>query len=512
MQRKDTTRPDRSGRKFPESRRDAEETINSIRRENHELRKTLARADAILDSLPSVFAVIQGGKIREITGRALETLGYGREEVQGMEFAQLIHTRHRSAFLQDRNFGDNGSPEPQEIDLLTREGEAVGCDFTLHRITYQGRAAFLAELALSGPRRERERNLISAHKDDLIAVMSAGLARKLTPSVRALSDYVARQKTRGPLNPPLVAAANELVSLTRCLETLSRDEPEPSRVIPFDLGKVVEEAISILQGNLDGADGRATPIHFRSYSRQASPVIGDPEEIRNAVMELITNAVEAMPRGGDLYITTEESAGYACVYIQDSGSSVPEEHLPKVMDPFFTTKGSDGLGLCMARAALKRHHGDLQLESGKGRGTTITLRMPLTRKAARQGKQSRKRRDLWILIIEGDHLVRELLFQVLSSKGYNVDTAEVFSDGFDKVRSRAFDLVIAGTAAGDAQSMVRRIRKAAPRAGLALIGDPGSGDPSGRIPPGSVDLVIGKPIDMGWTLTRISELLIGRAR
>jgi DNA-binding response OmpR family regulator len=109
-------------------------------------------------------------------------------------------------------------------------------------------------------------------------------------------------------------------------------------------------------------------------------------------------------------------------------------------------------------------------------------------------------------------LIRDLLFQVLSSKGYNVESAEAFSECLERLKSRTFDLVIAGTLTGDIQALIRRIRKAAPRTLLALIGELGNGDSSRRFPRASVDLVIGKPIDMGWTLNRISEILIGRTK
>ena len=92
------------------------------------------------------------------------------------------------------------------------------------------------------------------------------------------------------------------------------------------------------------------------------PVKGDPEELKDVVKRLIRNGLEAMPHGGDLYISAEENAGFAHVYIQDSGASIPEPILHRIMDPFFTTKGkdADGLGLCIARAVLKRHQGDFR--------------------------------------------------------------------------------------------------------------------------------------------------------
>lgn len=374
------------------------------------------------------------------------------------------------------------------------------------------------ELRKALARKDAILDSLCLHRDDLITAMCSGLARKLQTPVHALTDYLSRsntrsKSTRSPLKreSALVTAAHQLASLTRCLETLSKQQCEPSRVLLFDIGKIVQEAITQMKERLTSGSSKA-PINLQYYLRQVSPVEGDPEELKDVVIELISNAMEAMPQGGDLYISAEENAGYACVYIQDSGSSIPAEILPKIMDPFFTTKdGKNGLGLFMARAVLTRHKGDLELESSQGSGTTITLRMPLFKEESRQGKPgARKRKNTRILVIEEDHMIRDLLFQVLSSKGYRVDAAETFSEGFEKLKGKGFDMVIAGTVTGDGQALISKIRKAAPRVRLALIG--GLGDLSAGVCGGAVDLVIGKPIDMSWALSRISELLSGRAK
>lgn len=377
------------------------------------------------------------------------------------------------------------------------------------------------ELRKALARKDAILDSLCSHRDDLIAAICSGLARKLQIPVHALTDYLSRsntrsKSTRSPLKAEsaLVTAAHQLASLTKSLETLSKQQCEPSRVLLFDIGKIVQEAITQMKERLTSGSRGKAPINLQYYLRQVSPVEGDPEELKDVVIELISNAMEAMPQGGDLYISAEENAGYACVYIQDSGSSIPAEILPKIMDPFFTTKdGKNGLGLFMARAVLLRHKGDLELESSQGRGTTITLRMPLFKEESRQGKPgARKRKNTRILVIEEDHMIRDLLFQVLSGKGYRVDAAETFSEGFEKLKGKGFDMVIAGTVTGDGQALISKIRKAAPRVRLALIGGLGDFNLSAGVSGGAVDLVIGKPIDMSWALSRISELLSGRAK
>jgi len=198
-------------------------------------------------------------------------------------------------------------------------------------------------------------------------------------------------------------------------------------------------------------------------------------------VSLIDNAVAAMPRGGDLYLSVEENAGNAYVYVQDSGTGIPEEMVGRVTDPFFTTMGKNakGMGLSLAAAVLKRHQGDLEVESKKGQGTTVTLRIPLGRRGARERGRltKRSRKNVRILILKEDHMIRELFFQVLSSQGYGVLTAEDVPAGLERLKTRTFDLVIIGDGSGDLQgvNLARRIRRIAPATRIALVAGQGGG-------------------------------------
>ena len=151
---------------------------------------------------------------------------------------------------------------------------------------------------------------------------------------------------------------------------------------------------------------------------------GNPEELREVMVGLIDNAVAAMPEGGDLHLSVEESAGNAYVYVQDSGTGIPEEIAGRVMDPFFTTKGNggerpgpqSGLG-----GPEKASGGDLDIESKEGEGNH---RQPFEcpwAKRATAGERTRPGRrgvkNVRILVLEEEHMIRELFFQVLSGKG-----------------------------------------------------------------------------------------------
>jgi CheY-like chemotaxis protein len=257
-----------------------------------------------------------------------------------------------------------------------------------------------------------------------------------------------------------------------------------------------------------------TGIRVKTYLRPVSLVEANPDEIQEMLVHLITNGIEAMPEGGDLYLSTEENAGYACIFIQDSGGGIPDELQALVFDPFFTTKGSgcSGLGLSLSQGIIRRYRGTLEITSRKGHGTIVSVRIPLARK---QGKddgrvQKRKIRNAQILVIEDDHMIRGLLHHLLKSKGFKVITAVSSAEGLQQLRKKAVDMVIIGSHAPDLDGPVlaREIKRSHQKLPVALI--VGHEAPEDRRALGA-DLIMTKPLDMSQVVSEVSRVLINRA-
>lgn len=498
--------------------------LSSLHKENKELRGSLIKKESLLENLPTGLAVIQSGVIREINRKALETLGYASEDLLGGDFMDLVLPSFR-AFVTDvheKRLRGKRATHPYEVELLTKPGVSVVCEMMAEKIRYEGRNAILLLLESLEGRRTKERDLIRAQKAELVETMVAGLLRSINPAVQGIRDHLHRTreslvsgKRVTPANLDSASTAlSQLADLSRALEGLARVKREGSGGAPFDLGKVVQEAIVQVTEDLKEHDPRGVvPINFKTYLRQVSPVEGDPGEIKAAMISLIRNAVEAMPGGGDLYISAEENAGFAHVYVQDSGGGIPEEIQPRVRDPFFSTKGrhAEGLGLSLATAILNRHRGELEIEARKGQGTTVTLRIPLWdgRGKGKTGRARRRIRNARVLVIEEEHMLREILSHVLSSRGYRVTSAEGVSEGLDRLKAKGFHLVIVGSVSDRLQGvkLFRRIRRVDSRAALAVIQPQGDGSLSEELKGAMVDLVLHKPIDMSRALEQISEIL-----
>jgi hypothetical protein len=129
---------------------------------------------------------------------------------------------------------------------------------------------------------------------------------------------------------------------------------------------------------------RASRITLNAQLAPSLPrVFGNAGKLQQVFMNLILNARDAMPRGGELTLATESENSTVLVEVTDNGVGIPADHLNKIFDPFFTTKGTSrgtGLGLAVTYGIIREHSGKIDVESAAGKGTTFRLEIPAARK------------------------------------------------------------------------------------------------------------------------------------
>ena len=154
---------------------------------------------------------------------------------------------------------------------------------------------------------------------------------------------------------------------------IRRDQP----LVPLDINQVVRGALDITQLRWkEEPTSRGIALEVRTALGEVPAVLGDAPELREAMTNLILNALDAMPGGGSLTLATFTEDDEVVVTVADSGVGIPEAIRGKIFDPFFTTKGPSGtgLGLSMTYGILTRHGARVAVESQEGHGTTFRLR------------------------------------------------------------------------------------------------------------------------------------------
>jgi CheY-like chemotaxis protein len=248
--------------------------------------------------------------------------------------------------------------------------------------------------------------------------------------------------------------------------------------------------------------------------------MGDESELREVLVNLVFNAVDAMPQGGTLTLSTRESKGSVEIAVADTGVGMTEEVRSRVFDPFFTTKGKAGmgLGLAVSYGIIRRHEGSIEAESEVGRGTTFRLRLPPAQSAAQQEPSAeppaialvpQRPGATRILVVDDEENVRELLRDILESEGYQVELAASGREALDKFGDGAAfdalftDLGMQGMSGWELAHAARELDKAIP---VAVVTGWGEAVGSGEREAAQVDWVIPKPFDAAQILAVAREV------
>jgi PAS domain S-box-containing protein len=514
---------DRFEKKIARMRADQErlrDEIALLRKENREATRALNRREGLLHSFPAGFIVLENAKIVEANEFILGQLGYSSKDVLARPLTDFVHPRLKNVTrdFQRRRASGKWAPEEYETDLVAKNGEILSCDVRVRKVQRNGRTAFLLMLTPSRERKKREKDLVESKKRECLAQMAHEITRRVDPHLERISACAGNAKNGRTVDlqgfKPIEDANEQILSITKALGSFSKEAPDPSKKSLVDLRRVVREAVAFVGPKLKGhSEEPGSGINLKTYLRAVSPVEGDAGEIEEMLSHVMFNAVESMPRGGDLYLSIEENAGQAHIYVQDRGVGIAPESLDKVFDPFFTTKedGRPGLGLCVAQAIARRHKGSLELSSKRNEGTVVTIRLPLATPSQKKPRRRRKANEMFILLVEEDGMIRDLLYKMLDHKGYRVSTVSTGVEALQQLERKPFDLVIVGSGTPDmkVQNLIGEIRKKKTGLSIAWITGGEGAEPKAKEKGPAVDLLIRKPIDMTSTLEKLSELLAG---
>ena len=315
----------------------------------------------------------------------------------------------------------------------------------------------------------------------------------------------------------IFSASKDAAQIVRRLREFYRPRDESEPMAPTNLNHVAEQAVSLLRTKWESqAQAAGISISVNVESKPVPMVLGVESELREAVINLILNALDAMPAGGTITISTHEEGSRVALRVRDTGIGMTNEIREHCLEPFFTTKGKQGtgLGLALVHGIVTRHLGDIAIESEVGKGTAVTLSLPTSTGRERDaGADSitSATDQISILVVDDEPLAREVLAAHLASARHLVEIAEAGGEALQKLRRGGFDLVITdrampGVSGDQLAAAVKAISPALPVILLTGFGD--MMNAAGELPPG-VDLVLAKPIT-GEMLRQAVKRLTGK--
>jgi CheY-like chemotaxis protein len=280
---------------------------------------------------------------------------------------------------------------------------------------------------------------------------------------------------------------------------------------PVDLTLVIREALEVSQFRWkDEAMRRAVEQRVVTSLAALPPVSGDPAELREALTNLILNAVDAMPDGGTLTLATRAEADAVVVTVADTGAGMRDEVKRRLFEPFFTTKGAKGtgLGLSLTFGIVSRHGGQIDVDSAPGRGTQFTLRFPVLSPAGGEAPGTARApvaedaRPARCLVADDEELVREMLSDLLAQAGHAVVAAAGGAEAIERFRAEEFDLVLTdlGMAEVNGWQVARACKALRPDVPVLLVTGWGVELSAQELAAHGVDAVLAKPL-------RVDDLL-----
>ena len=316
---------------------------------------------------------------------------------------------------------------------------------------------------------------------------------------------------------PAEQALWDSAEVVRRLSAFSRAHPV-HQPVSVDLNRVAADVIELTRARWqDEAQLRGVRIDVRLEAERIPSVSGDPSSLREVLVNLILNAVDAMPGGGQIVIKTwADATGVACA-VSDTGVGMPPETQRRALEPFFTTKGvrNTGLGLSVNYGIIQRHGGELTIDSCEGRGTTITFRLlpeatPGDRRSSVEPQGVTPRR---ILLVDDDLAVRESMAEALADDGHAVTRAESGKDALAHLASgQPVDLVLTdlGMPGMTGWEVARAVKASYPTVSVGLVTGWGANPKGAPDDRAAVDFVLAKPVTRETIRSCLAQLLLAQ--
>ena len=347
--------------------------------------------------------------------------------------------------------------------------------------------------------------------------MASGIAHDINNALSPVALYAESllekesqlsEQGRGSLQIIQRAVHDVAATVARMREFYRQSEPQ-STPIPVDLNRLVPQVVELTRARWsDMPQQRGAVIELQTELAADLPaLLGVENEIRDALTNLIFNAVDAMPVGGTLTLRAHAPrSDRVCVEVSDTGLGMDEATRSRCLEPFFTTKGErgTGLGLAMVYGAMQRHGGDIEIESELGRGTTIRLNFTARAAVAAASVPAPTENpvpvNLRILVVDDDPLLLKSLYDTLTADGHTIVTANGGQQGIEAFAAalasrEKFDVVLTdlGMPYLDGRQVASFVKGVSPCTPVILLTGWGQRPLADNEAPQHVDRILSKP-------------------
>jgi PAS domain S-box-containing protein len=421
------------------------------------------RYRVLVENANEAILVAQDEIFKFVNPKATDLMGYSEDELSSRPFAEFIHPDDRDKVTEryQRRLEGAELPQTYPFRIVDEAGDTRWVELNAVLITWEGRPATLNFLTDITERKRMEEELVKAQKLESVSILAGGIAHDFNNILTAILGNI----SLGKMYDDLEKKNSRLADAERaCMQAKNLTQ----QLLTFSRGgapiKKVSSMVELLKASATLAlRGSNVRCEF-SVPNDLWPAEVDQGQMNQVMSNIIINADQAMPDGGMITMQGENSiieaehglplqpGSYVEISIADQGIGIPEDGLPRIFDPYFTTKQTgSGLGLAVAYSIIRKHNGHISVESQTGVGTTFHIYLPASPEAVLAVAEKEEEKPITgagrILVMDDEKYVRDLAAEMLSSIGYKVTTAIDGSEAIEMYREardsgRPYDAVI----------------------------------------------------------------------
>ncbi len=441
---------------------------HELRKEKKEVEKRLIESELryrtlIEDVIDIVFMMDKELNIVSINPDCQRIFECSEEDVMKKNLYELVYGVDREMvvdYFKRLFLGKRELVESLEFRIETKKGNTKHVEMNA-KVNYGNGDVVQIEGVIRDvtERKKIEQRLYQMDKLNALELQSNGIAHEFNNILGIILGYLNILKLR--LDAPnqqvldtlriIERAAKDGAEIVDKIQQFSKTKPENEGTIPVDMFDVINEAVEFTmprwksEAQLKGIEYEVATnnlVASRYY------VKCNPSELREVVVNIINNSIDAMPDGGKIEFSAKVDNGSVILSISDNGIGIKEDIKDKIFDPFFSTKDvkRSGLGMSVVHSIVKRYNGVISIDSrGGGKGVTIYIKMPLC--LAGLTKREKKKESgsdckANILIIEDEEVILDMMKIILEKRGHKVFIAKDSSDGIKMYENNRYDVVL----------------------------------------------------------------------
>jgi len=511
--------------------------ITERKRVEEALQREKEFSKMIIETADVLIAILNlEGKVILFNKKAEEVTGYTRWEVIGRDFFKVLFPeRFESDFTKmAQEILEGKAVSPLDVSFFNKKGaERIISSRGTPLKDKEGKIIGVVGIGADVTEmRKMEERLIQSEKLRALGELTGGMAHDFNNMLAAILGRAQllkmnlesfSGKERRKIFPLLKQglqvierAASDGAETVRRVQEFSRVRADDKEFIPVDLNEIVSYALDFTRARWEGeAELKGIKIRVKKELSPIPPLMGKPSELREVLINLINNALDAMPQGGRIKIKTFKEDNWICLEVKDTGIGMSSHIQERIFEPFYTTKGpqTTGLGMSVSYGIITRHRGTLSVHSREGKGTTFTIKIPIREmkeikeREIQELPEKGKKAD--ILIVEDEEDIRMLLYDILTSDGHKVTIASNGKEGIEIFKKGSFDLVFTdlGMPGMSGWEVSSSIKKLAPEVIVAIITGWGIRLDSDELKKSGVDLIVNKPFRVDQILKLTQEAM-----